>query len=127
MKKENIVINGVEYVPASSVQQNMKAKDLKGMKYVICRTSSAGVFAGYLEKQWVEGGLKLAILQNARRLWYWVGAASLSQLSVDGVSKPGDWKFPCEVDSVELSNVIEVLPVTQKAKDSITSVKVWEM
>jgi len=127
MKKEKITIDGVDYIPADSVKITTKAKDLKGMKYVICRTYAAGVFAGYLQKQWVENGLKLAILQKARRLWYWDGAASLSQLSVDGVSKPQNCKFPCEVEELELSNVVEVLPVTAKAKASIDAVKVWEM
>ena len=64
-------------------------------------------------------------LFRARRLWKWVGAASLSQLSVDGVSKPSDCKFPCEVDRVELTEVIEILPVTSKAKNSIDGVKIW--
>ena len=92
------------------------------MKYVICRTYSAGVFAGYLAKK--DG--KEVELFNARRLWYWDGAASLSQLSVDGVSKPENCKFPCEVSSVQLTEVIEILPVTDIAKKSIASVKIWE-
>jgi hypothetical protein len=126
MKKESVTIDGVQYVPADSIKISNNAKDLEGMKYIICRTYAAGVFAGYLQKQWVEGGLKLAILQKARRLWYWDGAASLSQLSVDGVSKPQNCKFPCEVEEVELSNVVEILPVTEKAKLSIDGVKVWK-
>ena len=121
-----MTINGVDYIPADSVKSK-NAEDVDGMKYIICRTYAAGVFAGYLAKQWVENGLKSAILRKARRLWYWDGAASLSQLSVDGVSKPQNCKFPCEVETVEVSNVVEILPVTEKAKASIDSVKVWEM
>ena len=91
--------------------------------YVIVRTYSAGVFAGYLENR--KG--KEVKLSNARRLWYWDGAASLSQLAVDGVSKPENCKFPVEVPSVELMEAIEILPVSDKAKKSIASVKIWEM
>ena len=91
--------------------------------YVIVRTYSAGVFAGYLESR--KG--KEVKLSNARRLWYWDGAASLSQLSVDGVSKPENCKFPVEVPSVELMEAIEILPVSDKAKKSIASVKIWGM
>ncbi len=91
--------------------------------YVIVRTYSAGVFAGYLEKR--KG--QEVTLSKARRLWYWDGASSLSQLSVDGVSKPENCKFPCEVPTVELLQAIEILPVSIKAKKSIASVKVWEM
>lgn len=56
----------------------------KKRKYVIVRTYSAGVFAGNLKSR--NG--KEVVLTNARRLWYWAGAASLSQLAVNGTSKP---------------------------------------
>ena len=91
--------------------------------YVIVRTYSAGVFAGYLESR--KG--KEVKLSNARRLWYWDGAASLSQLAVDGVSKPENCKFPVEVPIVELMEAIEILPASEKAKNSIASVKIWKM
>lgn len=120
-KAKTITIDGVEYVPADSIKSDALAKNLDGMKYVIARTYSAGVFAGYLESRTGQE----AVLRNSRRLWYWAGAASLSQLATDGTSKPGDCKFPCEVDSIELTQVIEVLSVTEKARLSIKSVAVW--
>jgi len=85
------------------------------------RTYSAGVFAGEL----VERNGKEVRLKNARRLWYWSGAASLSQLATEGTSKPNDCKFPCEVSEVILLESIEILPVTELAKKSIKSVKIW--
>lgn len=88
---------------------------------VIVRTRSAGVFAG-IAKSYKDG---TAVLTNARRLWYWSGAASLSQLSVDGVSNPNNCKFPVAVSEVTLPEVIEILPVTPKARASIDGVKVW--
>jgi hypothetical protein len=91
-------------------------------KYVIVRTFSAGVFAGYLESK--EG--QEVTLTNARRLWFWSGAASLSQLAMEGVSKPEECKFPCEVDKVILLEAIEILDVTEKAKASIASVDIWK-
>ena len=117
---KTIIIDGIKYVPESEVLN--KAKDLDGMEYVIIRTCSAGVFAGYLEKR--KG--KEVMLRNARRLWSWYGASSLSQLAVDGVSKPTECKFPVEVESIILTEVIEVVPCTQKAQDSIASVPVWK-
>lgn len=90
-------------------------------KYVICRTSSAGVFAGNLEYR--KG--QEVILTNARRLWRWAGAASLSQLATDGTSNPAECKFPCEVSRVELLQAIEILDVTTKAENSIKGVPVW--
>ena len=44
---------------------------------------------------------------------------------MEGVKNPDECKFPCEVDRVELTEVIEVLDTTQEAFNSINSVKVW--
>jgi hypothetical protein len=86
------------------------------------RTYSAGVFAGTLKSR--KG--KEAVLTNARRIWYWSGAASLSQLATDGTSNPSGCKFPCPVDQVLLTDVIEIIPITAKAKKSIAEVSVWK-
>jgi hypothetical protein len=91
-------------------------------KYVIVRTYSAGVFAG--EIQYRNG--QEVVLHNARRLWKWSGAASLSQLAMEGVKDPENCMFPCEVSKVELLNVIEILDCTNSAKKSIKEVKIWQ-
>ena len=94
---------------------------MKKSDYIIVRTQSAGVFAGTLEKK--EG--KEVTLSKARRLWYWKGGASLSQVAMEGVKYPNECKFPCEVDSVILTEAIEILAVTKKAKECIASVPMW--
>jgi hypothetical protein len=94
---------------------------MENLKYVMCRTYSAGVFAGYLESR---NGQEV-VLRNARRIYYWDGAATLSQLATDGTSKPQNCKFPCEVDRVELLQVIEIIDITEKARLSIAGVKIW--
>lgn len=91
-------------------------------KYVIVRTYSAGVFAGNLESR---NGQEV-VLTDARRLWYWAGAASLSQLAVDGTSQPKQCKFPVAVPRVELLQAIEILDVTAAAESSIKEVPVWK-
>jgi hypothetical protein len=90
--------------------------------YVIVRTYSAGVFAGELQKR--EG--KEVTLKNARRIWYWAGACSLSQLAMEGTKKPAECKFPREVPLILLLEAIEIIPTTEAAKKSIESVPVWE-
>ena len=90
--------------------------------YYIVRTYSAGVFAGEIESR--NG--KEVIMNNARRLWYWDGAASLSQLAMEGVSKPENCKFPCEVNRIILLEAIEILYVTDIAKKSIKDVPIWK-
>lgn len=117
---KTISINGIEYVEKGSV--NQPAESFDGMKYVIVRTYSAGVFAGYLKSRTGQE----VILKNARRLWSWAGAASLSQLAQSGTSKPESCKFPEEVSQVELLQAIEILDVTSEAKKSLDSVKVWK-
>jgi len=94
----------------------------KKAKYVIVRTYSAGVFAGFLQSR---NGQEV-VLTKARRLWYWAGAASLSQLAVDGTSKPNECKFPVAVPRVELLQAIEILDVTKKAQSIIEAVKIWQ-
>lgn len=95
--------------------------DKDGNPFVIVRTYSAGVFAGFLANR----KEREAVVLNSRRIWYWKGAASLSQLAVDGTSKPEECKFPCVVPMTEVTEVIEVLYVTPKAKKSIDGVPVW--
>jgi len=92
-------------------------------KYVIVRTYSAGVFAGYIKSK--KG--KEVVLNNARRLWYWNGAASLSQLANEGVKNPNECKFPAEVNEVILTEAIEILNVTEKARKNIAEVPIWQM
>jgi hypothetical protein len=91
------------------------------IKYVIVRTENAGVFAGYI----VARDGQHVVMTNARRIWYWEGSASLSQLAMEGTTKPEECKFPCEVDRVELFEVIEILDTTEEAEKSIKSVPVW--
>lgn len=116
--------------------EEMKLKDvidlvqlLKGNKvinengrYVIVRTFSAGVFSGEIQS---KNGQEV-VLHNVRRLWKWSGAASLSQLAEEGVSDPDNCMFPCEVSRIELLQAIEIIDCTNKAKNSIKAVKIWE-
>lgn len=91
-------------------------------EWVIVRTYSAGVFAGKLKSR---NGMEVELL-DARRLWYWSGAASLSQLANEGVKNPGNCKFTVVVPSVILTQAIEILPLSEKAKKIIDSVPEWK-
>lgn len=93
-----------------------------GSFYKIVRTYSAGVFFGEIVSR--EG--KEVVMKNARRIWYWEGAASLSQLAQSGTSKPDKCKFPEPVDKVLLTEAIEILDVTPQAARIIQSVPIWK-
>jgi hypothetical protein len=116
MNPNIIKIDDVEYVKKDHNNPEI-IKD-----YVIVRTRSAGVFAGELQSK----NEQEVVLKNARRLWQWYGAASLSQLAMEGVSKPNDCKFPCEVTSITLTQAIEIIPCTDKALKSIKGVPIWK-
>jgi len=90
-------------------------------RYCMVRTYSAGVFAGTV----VSRDGKEVALTDARRIWYWKGAASLSQLATTGTSAPKQCKFPAAVAEVLLTEVIEIIPITDAAKASIAKVPEW--
>ena len=116
---KTIKIDNIEYVPKDTYEP---AEKMDGLNYVIVRGENSGVFAGYLESK--KG--REVILLNARRIWYWSGASSLSQLAMEGTSDPSNCKFPCEVKKVEILDVIEVLECTEKSRESIKSVNIWK-
>jgi hypothetical protein len=109
---EKICINGVNYV---------KEPDYNAMEYVVIRTYSAGAFAGFLKSR---NGKEVELLE-ARRLWYWDGACSLSQLAKEGVKKPNDCKFAMPIDII-LTEVIEIIKATEEARINIQEVAIWK-
>lgn len=90
-------------------------------KRVIVRTYSAGVHYGTLASR--DG--KEVVLNDSRRIWYWDGAASLSQMAVEGVSKPKNCKFSVPVAEILLTEAIEIIPTTEIADASISGVSPW--
>lgn len=99
---------------------------MKTEKFYIIRTHSAGVWFGN-KKYYAKGE---AIITNARRIYYWSGAATLSQLAMEGTKRPNDCKFAMTItdeDGVILPQVIEVLPCTDAAVANIKAVKEWKI
>ena len=109
---DEVIINGIAYIKKDTAIDT---------DYVLVRCDRSGVFIGNIEKE--EGNT--ATLKNARRVWYWSGAASLSQLAVEGTKKPNDCKFPMAVPEIRLKDVIEVIPCSEEARKSLQGVKVW--
>ena len=93
-------------------------------KKCIIRTNRAGVFFATLKEY--DNTTRSAILSNCRRLWYWDGAASLSQLATEGVKKPLNCKFTVTIPLMQVEEVIEIIPATDEAIKNIESVKVWK-
>ena len=112
----SIDINGIKYVPESDIKQQAISEN-----YVIVRGDRSGIFAGNLK---TENGQEVTLL-NVRRIWYWSGASSISELAVKGISEPDDCKFPCEVQEIRIKDAIEVIPATEEAEASIKNVPIW--
>lgn len=115
--KNTLTLDGVEYIRKDSVKEQAEVnKD--GLTYSIVRTYSAWVWAGWIKfpcEAW-------EIVYDARRLWKWDSIFTLSELANNWVRKAIDCKFAEEVDRVWLTEVIEVIPCTETAKNSIQSV-----
>lgn len=94
-------------------------------KKCIIRCARAGVFFGIVtQKENTVAGVECTI-KNCRRIWSWDGAATLSQMAVDGVSKPEECLFTVVVPEMTVMDVIEIIPATEKAINSIEAVPVW--
>ena len=92
-------------------------------KKVIVRGDRSGVFFGTLAKN--EGSE--VTLEKCRRIWYWEGAASISQLAKDGTSKPDGCKFTVTVDHIVILDAIEIILCTDEAIRSIEGVSEWKI
>jgi len=91
-------------------------------KNCIIRSYSAGVFIGKVTHR---DGDKV-VLDDCRRLWYWKGASSLSQIAIEGVKTPSQCKFSVVTHGHEVLGVIEIIPTTEKAKKNIYEVAEWK-
>ena len=94
---------------------------MKNNQFYIIRATEAGVFFGHIKER---NGSEV-VLTDCRRIWYWNGAASISQLAVEGVSQPRTCKFSVAVPEMTVLNVIEIIPCTDQAVKSISEVAVW--
>ena len=101
----------------------MKSQEFIGKK-VIVRCNRAGVFFGTLKEY--DNANREATLADVRRIWYWDGAASLSQLAIDGTNAPHSCKFTVTVPEMAVMEVIEIIPCTDTAIKSIEEVSVWK-
>lgn len=94
---------------------------MKNNQKVIVRADRAGVFYGEIKER---NGSEV-VMTNVRRLWYWDGAASLSQLATEGTTVPSKCKFTVYVPEMTILGVIEIIPCSEKACASIEGVKEW--
>lgn len=93
-------------------------------KIYAIRAEKAGVFIARIEH--IENGT--AVCNSVRRLYYWDGALDVTQLAARGVTRPSSCKFSVQMgesDKSTIFNLIEIHPVSEKAIQSIQSVREW--
>ena len=118
---ETLKVNGVDYVRADSLPSNAPSIDLDGKPFVVIRSRDSGCHAGYVES---EDGRTITLVKS-RRLWYWTGAASLSQLAMEGVKSPDSCKFPMAVDRITVYDICEKIETNAASQESILGVPEW--
>lgn len=91
--------------------------------YYIIRGDRSGVFFGRIG----ERNVREVEIRECRRLWFWSGAASLSQLANEGVKDPGNCKFTVTVPSLTVLDAIEVIPCSAAAAENIKAVPEWKI
>ena len=91
-------------------------------KYYIVRGSRSGVFAGNIKER---NGSEVTMI-NVRRLWYWDGACSISQLAKEGTALPEKCNFTVTVDELIVLDAIEIDVCSEKAEKSIKEVPEWK-
>lgn len=77
-------------------------------KKVLIRTYSAGVHFGIL----IGRKGKEVHLKNARRLWSWSGALSLSEIAEKGINISAS-KISVPVEEIILTEAIEIIPISE--------------
>lgn len=92
-------------------------------KVCMVRTYSAGVHFGEVVSKHNQN----VVLKNARRVWYWAKACSLSQLAMEGDKDLSNCKIAMTVDEIELDQVIELIPMKEEAKTCLMNAPVWKI
>lgn len=115
-------IHGDIFVRKDSLPTYM-APPINGLKAVIIRSYAAGVHFGYLKSENFTSAGKVVTLVNTRRIHTWNGACSLSQIAIDGI---GGGNVSVTLPEIEVVNVIETIPLSEKAKNNLYTQKEWK-
>jgi len=130
MNKQQLILNLLEALFSNNNQEKQTEQENKTVasastsllgEYVIIRTFSAGVWAGFLKEK-VKNEVYLT---EARRLYYWsnIEGISLSGISLNGLKKETS-KICAPVPIVWLE-AIEIIPCSKLAQQSIINQPIY--
>lgn len=92
-------------------------------KKCIVRCYGAGVFFGEVKEVSSADGLNVR-LGNARKVWYWDGAAAVEQLSQEGCNDSS--KITVAVPELVVANAVQIIPCSDKAIANIEAKAEWK-
>ena len=95
-------------------------------KKVLIRSYASGVHFGKLESYTDTLAGRVVELSNSRRVHYWEGAASLSQMANDGVNQT-ESRISQVLPSITIVNVIEIIPLSEKAIENLENTRIWQV
>lgn len=98
----------------------METKTSLANQTVIARIDRAGVFMGTL----AHIDSDIVRLTNVRRIYYWQGALSVTDIASNGI-KSGKVTKPCDVVEFNRSGLVEINKCSDKAAKCITEIKPW--
>lgn len=104
-----------------ALKTRLEERENAESQYSIIRSDRAGAFFAIIKSL---AGSNTVVLDHCRRLYYWKGACSLSQMAIDGTDDPG-CQFSVETFNHTIMGVIEIIQCTKKAENKIKSVKDW--
>ena len=118
-KPKTMMIDDVKYIREDSI----KTLDIDMSKLVLIRTYSAGVHFGTLKEH--DRKTNHVTLTNAKRIYQWSGACSLSQVAIDGVDLDNS-KISIAVPEITLGRAIEIIPMSEKAATQLFEAEEWK-
>lgn len=91
-------------------------------KKCIVRGNNSGVFYATVVK--IEDKTVVE-MQDVRRVYYWDGANTISDLAVQGSKTSYNCKITVPVEQVVITDCVEINVCTEKAINNLDSIKIW--
>lgn len=92
-------------------------------KKVLIRSYSSGIHFGTLEQAQPLQDRLITKLLNSRRIHYWNGACSCSQIAEDGITSG---RVAITLPTLVVADVIEIIPLSERATSNLESQEVWK-
>ncbi len=120
-RKENIIFKLLEMIMGDK-EETVNTKEPHPFigKYCIIRTYSAGVHCGFLKS--IDGCE--VIVENCRQIYYWEGAFTLRELSLNGVADGSKLTAAVPLNSL---TKIELIPVADDCAKKLQEHKPYEV